>query len=33
MMREAGLTDVRVLPNHGWIGNGRVPDRRPEPLR
>ncbi len=30
MMREAGLTDVRVLPNHGWIGDGRVPDRTPE---
>ena len=26
MLRRAGLTDVRVLANHGWVGDGRVRD-------
>jgi hypothetical protein len=25
MLQRAGLEDVTVLPNHGWIGDGRVP--------
>ena len=25
ILTEAGLEDVTVLPNHGWIGDGRVP--------
>jgi SAM-dependent methyltransferase/GT2 family glycosyltransferase/uncharacterized protein YbaR (Trm112 family) len=25
ILNEAGLEDVAVLPNHGWVGGGRVP--------
>ena len=25
ILTEAGLEDVTVLPNHGWVGDGRVP--------
>jgi ubiquinone/menaquinone biosynthesis C-methylase UbiE len=25
MLRRAGLADVQVLPNHGWVGSGRRP--------
>jgi SAM-dependent methyltransferase/uncharacterized protein YbaR (Trm112 family) len=25
MLQRAGLTDIRVLPNHGWLGDGRSP--------
>ena len=25
ILTEAGLEDVAVLPNHGWVGDGRVP--------
>ena len=25
ILSEAGLEDVTVLPNHGWVGDGRVP--------
>lgn len=25
MLEAAGLTDIRVVSNHGWIGDGRVP--------
>jgi SAM-dependent methyltransferase len=25
MLRDAGLEDVQVLPNHGWVGSGRRP--------
>jgi 2-polyprenyl-3-methyl-5-hydroxy-6-metoxy-1,4-benzoquinol methylase len=26
MLRDAGLRDIVVLPNHGWIGDGRRPE-------
>ena len=26
MLEAAGLDDVTVLPNHGWLGEGRVPE-------
>jgi hypothetical protein len=26
MLMEAGLTDVTVAPNNGWIGEGRIPE-------
>ena len=29
MLQGAGLTDVRVLANHGWVGDGRVVDTGP----
>lgn len=28
MLGSAGLTDVRVLANHGWLGDGQVPTDR-----
>jgi hypothetical protein len=27
LMRTAGLIDVIVLPHHGWIADGRRPER------
>jgi SAM-dependent methyltransferase len=29
MLTSAGLVEIRVVQNHGWVGNGRQPDRSP----
>ncbi len=26
MLRQAGLSEISVIPNHGWLGEGQVPD-------